>query len=346
MGNEMSELLDIELAAIEANPFRLLKTYPFNERKIETLCRSIKDVGLWEGVIARRKGNRFELAFGHHRREAARRSKLKTIPVIVRDLTDEQMLQFMGRENAEDYNADFLVMLETWEATDNFIRRTADLQSLQVIKIARFLGWVSPRDDRDGDMMNATAKGCNAALALINASHLSRDDLRGLSTKSAREICERAQSRVEMIERLGRQGKRPAKEIEADKRHIGNAARSVAKDVREQNVSQKEIRNEIDYRAAKTASAKGRQTPLFAAFAKGVAENIHKMLVSDNAAERLSEMQKALPIVSMEEDFASLRRVDFALAEHEQVTGKWREKLAPQGKKVVPFKLLSKGEAA
>jgi hypothetical protein len=25
------------------------------------------------------------------------------------------MLQFMGRENLDDYNADFLVMLQTWE---------------------------------------------------------------------------------------------------------------------------------------------------------------------------------------------------------------------------------------
>jgi ParB-like chromosome segregation protein Spo0J len=343
MGNEMSELLDIELAAIETNPFRLLKTYPFNERKIETLCRSIKDVGLWEGVIARRKGNRFELAFGHHRREAARRSKLKTIPVIVRDLSDEQMLQFMGRENAEDFNADFLVMLETWEATTKFPDISG--KHSQAIDIARFLGWTESRKG-ETDQLNATARACNAALALVNAGHLSRDDLSGLQTFAAREICERAQSRVEMIEKLGRQGKRPAKEIERDQKHVGAAARSVARDVREDTVSRKEIRHEIDYRAAKSASAKGRQTPLFAAFAKGVAENIHKMLVSDNAAERLSEMQRALPVVSMEEDFASLRRVDFALAEHEQVTGKWRQRLTPQGKKVVPFKLLSKGEAA
>ena len=36
--------------------------------------------------------------------------------MVVRDLDDKQMLQFMGRENGEDYNADFLVMLEIWEA--------------------------------------------------------------------------------------------------------------------------------------------------------------------------------------------------------------------------------------
>ena len=35
--------------------------------------------------------------------------------MIVRDLTDQQMLELMGRENGEDYSTDFLVMLNTWE---------------------------------------------------------------------------------------------------------------------------------------------------------------------------------------------------------------------------------------
>ena len=69
--------------------------------------RSIQDVGLWESLILRPSGNRKELAFGHHRLEA---SKLELgaearVPVIVRDLTDKQMLEFMGRENLEVMNA-------------------------------------------------------------------------------------------------------------------------------------------------------------------------------------------------------------------------------------------------
>jgi hypothetical protein len=42
-----------------------------------------------------------------HRAEAARQLGLEENPLVARKLTDEQMLQFMGRENMEDYNADF-----------------------------------------------------------------------------------------------------------------------------------------------------------------------------------------------------------------------------------------------
>jgi hypothetical protein len=44
-------------------------------------------------------------------RSEARSRKLTTVPLIIRDLTDEEMVGFMGRENMEDFNSDFLVML-------------------------------------------------------------------------------------------------------------------------------------------------------------------------------------------------------------------------------------------
>ena len=119
----MSKIHNVTIADIDANPFRQLGTYPYVTRKIDTLKRSINDVGLWEGVIGRKNGNRVEIAFGHHRVEAARQAlgDKASIPLIIRKLDDKEMLQFLGRENMEDYNADFLTMLETWEAGQKYL---------------------------------------------------------------------------------------------------------------------------------------------------------------------------------------------------------------------------------
>jgi|HubBroStandDraft_6_1064221.scaffolds.fasta_scaffold111905_5 hypothetical protein len=84
---------------------------------------------------------------------------------------------------------------------------------------------------------------------MLRPGHFARDDLSGMSVSAAREIVERAQSRMEMLDKLGKVGNRPAAEIARDKRHVGT-------------------------------------------FAKEVADGIHKMLVSDNASVRLSEMEK------------------------------------------------------
>jgi hypothetical protein len=282
------------------------------------------------------------MAFGHHLLEAARRQKLPSITLIVRDLSDETMLRFMGRENAEEFNADFLVMLEMWEAAVGFCVPSADGRNSQAIDAARLVGWTETKDKTD--QLNATARACHAALSLISGGYLSRDDLRNMSIASAREIVERTHSRLDLLDRLGKKGGRPAREIEEDKRTVADAARSVARDTREGGVGYKNIRGEIDYRAVKDATAKQKASPLFAAFAKEVAESIHKMLVDDRAAEKLAEMERALPLVEMEEDRRALRRIDFALAEHEDVTGKWRKRLMAKGEKVVPFRLLKDRE--
>ena len=83
----MTKLQKIKLDGIDPNPYRCLGNYPFVERKIDALVRSIEGVGLWEGVIGRKRGNRIELAFGHHRVEAARQAlgKDAEISLIVRD---------------------------------------------------------------------------------------------------------------------------------------------------------------------------------------------------------------------------------------------------------------------
>jgi hypothetical protein len=60
------------------------------------------------------------------------------LPVIVRELSDEDMLKFMGRENGEDYSTEFLVMLNTWEGAVKFAHDHA--QKLQPLAIARTLG--------------------------------------------------------------------------------------------------------------------------------------------------------------------------------------------------------------
>jgi len=311
--------------------------YPFVERKLEALRRSIEDVGLWEGVIAREAKSKYEIAFGHHRVEAARLNGLKEIPVIVRPLTDKQMLEFMGRENLEDYNADFLCMLETWEAGVKFLARARD-QTTQPLDIAKVLGWISIRGEgrQAGEStLNHTARACNAAHTLILGGYLNRNDLRDMSVSAAQSIVERAHSRMEQLERIGRDTKRPAKEIEKAKTHIAKGAKAAAKDVREGSTSAKEISARVDFHAFKYAKSDEKPTPLFAAFGKILVAQISKTLRSDNMAEKLAEVQKAINMLTLEDDLAIVRQLDFELGELPRRSEAWRKKLIPTDKKVV-----------
>ena len=225
----MSQIVSMPLSEIDKNPLRDLKAYPYNERKIEALMHSIADVGLWEGVIVRNVGNRHQCAFGHHRLEAAKRQlgKDAEVSVVLRDLTDEQMIQFMGRENMEDYNSNFLVMLESWEAARKFLVGR-DRQEVQMIDTARILGWT----EGSGANSNSTARACDDASRLIVGGYINKDELADLAVKSVREIVARVVAQQELLEKMAKVTKRPAAEVERFKKMSGRAGALVAKNVK------------------------------------------------------------------------------------------------------------------
>jgi hypothetical protein len=162
----MSKIVNVPINLIEENPHRQLATYPTIQDKVNALARSFEAVGIWEGIIARPApdSNAYQLAFGHHRLEAAKTLGLTEIPLIVRDLSDEEMLQFMGRENGEDYRTEFLIMLNTWEGAVKFGGR--GLQKPKPIDLARLLGWTEYLPANERTRMNETAKACANAFAL------------------------------------------------------------------------------------------------------------------------------------------------------------------------------------
>ena len=92
---------DIALSLIDPNPFRDFDLHPIDEAHVERLRASIERLGFWVGVVARPAvGGRCELAFGHHRIEAARRAGLAVAPVTIDILSDCQMALRLSVENA------------------------------------------------------------------------------------------------------------------------------------------------------------------------------------------------------------------------------------------------------
>jgi hypothetical protein len=333
----MASIANVAISALSPNPHRDIGTYPFVERKVESLVRSIEDIGMWESVIARPHDAGYQLAFGHHRVEAAKRCGIEVIPIIVKDLTDEEMLQYMGRENGEDYSTDFLVMLNTWEGAVKFARRAG--HEVRPIDVARVLGWVTYRNDRGRDEMSEVAATCSSAHDLIDGNYIKREDLRDLSVKSAREIVARSSARIAEIDKLAKVTQRPAEEVKAAKELVGKAAVTTAGKVRDGSVAQRDLRSQVDVEAMRHARQdKVKPSPLFAVFAKGLSDSLEKMLQHDAAADRLTEIANAVGMVTMDEDREVLRRVDFNLGEVAARAVKWQKKLIPAEKKIVSLK--------
>jgi len=109
----------VAIQDILPNPFRRIEHYRINEAKIAALQESFRATGMWPIIIGRAaSGGKVEIAYGHHRIEAARRTYGLTgkVKIIHQDLSDEQMLKMMANENLEDYGAEFIVTMETVHA--------------------------------------------------------------------------------------------------------------------------------------------------------------------------------------------------------------------------------------
>jgi hypothetical protein len=107
----------LKLKDILPNPFRNLLKNPLKELKLQELISSIQETDFWENVLVRKNSKgKYELAYGHHRLQAAINAGLMEADFIVKKLSDEKMLKIMDNENREAYGSDLLSVMESVEA--------------------------------------------------------------------------------------------------------------------------------------------------------------------------------------------------------------------------------------
>lgn len=76
----------------------------FDEENLRSLSESIKQNGVLQPILVRKKADKYEIVAGERRWRAAKLAGLKTIPVIVKDLTDSQTLELALIENIQRDN--------------------------------------------------------------------------------------------------------------------------------------------------------------------------------------------------------------------------------------------------
>ncbi|MDX5400407.1 MAG: ParB/RepB/Spo0J family partition protein, partial [Actinomycetes bacterium] len=89
---------EVPVEAITPNPRQPRQV--FEEEALAELVHSVKEVGLLQPVVVRRTGeDRYELIMGERRWRAVQEAVIDTIPAIVRDTSDDDMLRDALLEN-------------------------------------------------------------------------------------------------------------------------------------------------------------------------------------------------------------------------------------------------------
>ena len=78
----------------------------FDEAALESLAESIKTHGVVQPILVRRRGEGFELIAGERRWRAAKLAGLTRVPVLVKEVADQNLLEIALIENIqrEDLN--------------------------------------------------------------------------------------------------------------------------------------------------------------------------------------------------------------------------------------------------
>lgn len=328
---------------IKANPYRDLDTYPILPEKVDALMRSISegDVGVWPRIIARPCTGGYEMAFGHHLLEAAKRLKVKNIPIIVAELNDERMVQYMGRENGEDYGSEFLILLNTWEGAVKHLRATRRVAFVQPIEVATLLGWT--RANRRGGKMTFAAAACSSACKLVEGNYLKRSDLVGLSVSTARQLCERTSENMKRVEDVGREKGTSPDDIERVKRQMGKGAQRTAAEVREGKIAQRDIGGRVDGNTFGIMQrSKKRDPALFRVFGDRLINSLYHIVNDDRLANKLREIEKSLAVIDDPSDVDTVDRVHDELRRLAKRADLWSDKIKRRKPTVVPLTALPK----
>lgn len=96
--------LTVPVDAIDPNPLQPRRL--FQSERLMELAQSIRTHGIVQPLVVRRVGDRFQIVAGERRWRAAKLAEIQQVPIVVREIPDERLLEISLIENIqrEDLN--------------------------------------------------------------------------------------------------------------------------------------------------------------------------------------------------------------------------------------------------
>lgn len=143
------EIQELPLSELRVNPYQPRKT--FNEESLNELAESIKEHGVFQPIIVKKSIKGYEIVAGERRFRASKLVGKETIPAIVRNFTDEEMMEIAVLENLQRENLNAVDEANAYKTLMENLHLTQDQVSKRVNKsrshITNLLGILSLPED-------------------------------------------------------------------------------------------------------------------------------------------------------------------------------------------------------
>ena len=143
------EIQHLPLNELRVNPYQPRKT--FNEESLNELAESIKEHGVFQPIIVKKSIKGYEIVAGERRFRASKLAGKETIPAIVRNFTDEEMMEIAVLENLQRENLNAVDEANAYKTLMENLHLTQDQVSKRVNKsrshITNLLGILALPED-------------------------------------------------------------------------------------------------------------------------------------------------------------------------------------------------------
>jgi ParB family transcriptional regulator, chromosome partitioning protein len=131
------ELLDLDIDLIEPNSEQPRNR--FAEENLEELAQSIKTNGIVQPIVVRRKGGRYQIVAGERRWRASQKVGLVKIPAIVKEVSDDKLLEIALIENIQRQELNAIEEAKAFKNLINSVGLTQEMIAERVGKSRTFI---------------------------------------------------------------------------------------------------------------------------------------------------------------------------------------------------------------
>lgn len=119
------EIIELNINELRSNPYQPRKV--FDEEALQELAESIKEHGVFQPIIVKKSIKGYEIVAGERRVKASQIAGKTTIPAIVRDFTDPEMMEIALLENLQRENLNALEEAQAYKKLLDSLEITQDM---------------------------------------------------------------------------------------------------------------------------------------------------------------------------------------------------------------------------
>lgn len=173
-----NQIIEVKLSELRANPYQPRKN--FDEEALNELASSIKEHGVFQPIIVKKSIKGYEIIAGERRFRASKLAGMQTIPAIVKDFSDEEMMQIALLENLQRENLTSIEEAKAYKSIIESMNITQDELAKKVGKsrshVTNILGLLKlPASVQDMVLYNKLSMGHARVLSKLDDPKIVED---------------------------------------------------------------------------------------------------------------------------------------------------------------------------